>query len=44
MCVNVMVEELESYLAGDTGLREVVIAVVDAKDFEAFRTRLEHRN
>jgi O-acetyl-ADP-ribose deacetylase (regulator of RNase III) len=44
LCARVMVEALQSYLAGQTGLEEVVICVVDQREFAPFASRLAHLN
>jgi O-acetyl-ADP-ribose deacetylase (regulator of RNase III) len=43
LCARVMLEVIESYLEGETGIREVVICVYDTNQYSAFKTQLENR-
>ena len=40
MCAKVMLEVLQSHLAGETGLEEVTICVLDTRQFDCFQAAL----
>ena len=40
MCAKVMLEELQRHLAGETGLEEVTICVLDTRQFDCFQAAL----
>jgi O-acetyl-ADP-ribose deacetylase (regulator of RNase III) len=39
VCARVMTEAIKSYLAGDTGIQEVVICVVDRRELVPFESQ-----
>jgi O-acetyl-ADP-ribose deacetylase len=41
LCVNVMLEEISRFLAQESAVSEVVICVVDNREFRAFQPKLE---
>ena len=43
LCARVMLEAIRTYLAGPTGITEVVVCVLDTPQFTSFATRLEAR-
>jgi O-acetyl-ADP-ribose deacetylase (regulator of RNase III) len=44
ICARVMLEVIEPYLEGETGIREVVICVYDTSQYDAFKTQLENKS
>lgn len=40
VCARVMLETIKSHLAGETGIRELVIGVLDTPQFDAFQAEL----
>jgi len=44
LCARVMLETIKSYLEGETGIEEVVICVVDHREFAPFEARLASLN
>jgi len=44
LCARVMVETIKRYLDGETGIEEVVICVVDHREFAPFEARLASLN
>lgn len=44
VCARVMLDAIQEYLGGDTGLREVVICLNDRREFAAFSVELRSRN
>ena len=41
LCARVMLDALQEYLKGETGLEEVIICVLDTPQHDAFRARLD---
>jgi O-acetyl-ADP-ribose deacetylase (regulator of RNase III) len=41
LCARVMLEVIKSHLEGETGIKEVVICVLDTPQYDAFKTELE---
>ena len=41
LCARVMMEEINNHLSGTTSLKEVVICVMDNREYKAFRSVLE---
>ena len=41
LCARVMLDVIEHYLEGDTGIEEVVICVLDSRQYNSFRAPLE---
>lgn len=44
MCAKVMVETIKSYLEGETGIEEVIICVIDRREFAPFEAQLASLN
>lgn len=44
MCARVMVETIKSYLEGETGIEEVIICVIDRRQFAPFEAQLASLN
>ena len=44
VCSRVMVEAIKGYLEGETEIREVIICVIDRREFAPFETRLASLN
>lgn len=44
LCARVMVDVIKNHLAGKTGIKEVVICVLDKSQFQAFQARLATLN
>lgn len=42
VCARVMLEAIEGYLEGETGIKEVVICVFDTRQYNAFKTQIEN--
>ena len=40
LCARVMLETIKTYLEGETGIKELVICVLDTPQYEAFQARL----
>ncbi len=40
LCARVMLEVIQDYLAGESGIEEVIICVFDTPQYEAFQARL----
>ena len=41
LCARVMVEVLQGHLEGETSIKEVIIAVVDTRQYDAFKNQIE---
>jgi O-acetyl-ADP-ribose deacetylase (regulator of RNase III) len=44
MCARVMIETIKSYLEGETEIQEVIICVIDRREFAPFETQLASLN
>jgi len=44
LCARVTLKVIESYLEGETAIREVVICVYDTRQYDAFRAQLENKS
>jgi O-acetyl-ADP-ribose deacetylase (regulator of RNase III) len=44
LCARVMVEAIQDYLRGETGIEEVVLCVVDQREFAPFESQLSSLN
>ena len=44
LCARVMVESIKSYLEGDTGISEVIICVMDQREYGPFESQLAALN
>lgn len=42
VCARVMLEAIEGYLEGETGIKEVVICVFDTRQYNAFKAQIEN--
>jgi len=44
LCARVMIEAIKSYLQGDTGIEEVVVCVMDQREYAPFEAQLASLN
>lgn len=44
VCARVMLDAIHEYLKGDTGVREVVVCLKDAREFASFRQAMQARH
>jgi O-acetyl-ADP-ribose deacetylase (regulator of RNase III) len=43
LCARVMLEEIRRHLEGETGIKEVVICVLDTPQYDAFKAEIENK-
>jgi O-acetyl-ADP-ribose deacetylase (regulator of RNase III) len=43
LCARVMLEEIRGHLEGETGIKEVVICVLDTPQYNAFKAQIENK-